>query len=63
MDINLFKSFYIGVPLFIVIGGHGVVFYTDDNKAGLHDYRQTPIQKSIYNVSWILKRWRRRPSI
>ena len=38
-------------PLFIVISRHGVVFYTDDNKAGLHYYRQTPIQRKVYTVS------------
>ena len=26
-------------------------FYTDDNKAGLHYYRQTPVQKNVYTVS------------
>ena len=26
-------------------------FYTYDNKAGLHCYRQTPIQKKVYTMS------------
>ena len=30
---------------------HGVVFYTDDNKACLHYYRQTPVQRKVYAVS------------
>ena len=36
-------STLIGAPLLTVISRHGVVFYTDDNKAGLHYYRQTPV--------------------
>ena len=52
MDINLFKSFYINwSPLFILISRHGVVFCTDDNKAGRHYYRQTPVQRKVYTVS------------
>ena len=31
-------SALIGDPLFIIISRYGVVFYTDDNKAGLHYY-------------------------
>ena len=42
---------FIGVPLFIVISRHGVVSYTDDNKAGLHYYRQTPVQGKVYTMS------------
>ena len=52
MVINLIKSLYINwSPLFILISRHGVVFYTDDNKAGLHYYRQTPVQRKVYTVS------------
>ena len=52
MDINLFKSFYINwSPLFILISRHGVVFYTDDNKADLNYYRQTPVQRKVYALS------------
>ena len=38
-------------PLFILISRHGVVFYTDDNKAGLHYCRQTPAQRKVVSVS------------
>ena len=42
-----YHSTLIEAPLFIVISKHGVVFYTDDNKAGLHYYRQTPIERKL----------------
>ena len=45
------QSTLIGAPLFILISRHGVVFYTDDNKAGLHYCRQTPVQRKVYTVS------------
>ena len=48
MDFNVFKSFYFN---WILIRRHGVVFYTDDNKAGLHCYRQISIQRKVYTVS------------
>ena len=52
MDINLFKSLHINwSPLFILTSRHGVVFYTVENKAGLHYYQQTPVQRKIYTVS------------
>ena len=52
MDINLFQLFHFNwSQLFIVISRHGVVSYTDDNKAGLHYYRQTPIQIKVCTVS------------
>ena len=44
-------STLIGAQLFIVISRHGAVFYTDDNKAGLHYCRQTPVQRKIYTMS------------
>ena len=44
-------STLIGDPLFIVISRHGVAFYTDNNKAGLHYCRQTPVQRKVYTVS------------
>ena len=45
------QSTLIGAPLFNLISRYGVVFYTDDNKAGLHYCRQTPVQKKVYTVS------------
>ena len=44
-------STLIGDPLFIVISRHGVAFYTDNNKAGLHYCRQTPVQRKVYTMS------------
>ena len=33
----------IGAPLFILISRQDFVFYADDNNAGLHYYRPTPV--------------------
>ena len=48
---TLNHSTLFGAPLFTVISRHGVGFCTDDNKAGLHYYRQTPMQRKVYTMS------------
>ena len=48
---SLNYSILTGAPLFNVISRHGVGFYTDDNKAGLHYYRQTLVQRKVCTMS------------
>ena len=54
MDINLLKLFYINwSPTIYCNSRHGAVFYTDDNKASLHYYRQTPVQRKVHTMSCV----------
>ena len=52
MDINLFKSLYINwSPTVYCNKQTCCCFLYDDNKAGLHYHRQTPIERKVFTMS------------